>query len=94
MAKKIIEFYGAECPYCVEIESALERLEQEDNVEITGLEVWHNEENKRRMARLRRLYDQECRGNFIVPSFYDEETDRLICNPGTYENLKAWLFES
>ena len=77
----------------MEIETVVERLEQEDGVEIEALEVWHNEENKRVMNSLSRLYDKECNGNFVVPSFYDKETDRLICNPGTYENLKTWIFE-
>ena len=92
MAKKIIEFYGAECPYCMALEEAVEKLEDEDGIEVEGLEVWHSEENKKRMASLKHLYDQNCNGNFVVPSFYDEEKDRLICNPGDYEDLKNWVF--
>ena len=94
MGKQIIEFYGQECPYCVEIVPTVNRLEKEEDVEVKRLEVWHNEENHRRMEDLKRLYDQECEGNFVVPSFYDEETDRLICNPGTYKNLKGWIFKN
>ena len=92
MANKIIEFYGQECPYCMAIDPAVEKLETEDGVEFESLEVWHNEENKKRMASLRKLYDQNCNGNFVVPSFYDEESNRLICNPGSYDTLKAWVF--
>ena len=79
---------------CVVMDPNVEKLENEDGVEIEALEVWHNEENKRRMASLKNLYDQECRGNFIVPSFYDPDTHRLICEPGTYENLRAWVFQT
>jgi len=94
MAKKIIEFYfGRECRYCVNIIPAVRRLESEDGVEIVKREVWHNAENNQRMQSLRELYDECCGGNFIVPSFYDMETKRLIGNPGSYENLKKWIFE-
>jgi len=94
MAKKIVEFYGQECSYCMAIDPAVERLEKEDSVEFESLEVWHNEENKRKMASLRKLYDENCNGNFVVPSFYDPETNRLIGNPGSYENLKRWVFST
>lgn len=94
MAKKIVEFYGQECPYCIAIDSAVEKLEQEEDVEFESLEVWHNEENRRKMASLRKLYDQNCNGNFVVPSFYDPQTNRLIGNPGSYENLKQWIFST
>ena len=91
MAKKIIEFYGQECPYCVAIVPVVDRLEKEEDVKVERLEVWHNDKNHKKMGDLKRLYDQECEGNFVVPSFYDKESDRLICNPGSYENLKKWV---
>ena len=94
MAKKIIEFYfGRECPYCVNIIPAVKRLEAEDEVEIKKCEVWHNAENNQRMKSLRERYEEYCGGNFIAPSFNDPVTKRLIGNPGSYENLKKWVFE-
>ena len=94
MATKTIEFFfGRECPYCVKIIPAVKRLVQEDGVEIIKREVWHNAENNHRMRHLRELYEEYCGGNFIVPSFYDAESNRLLGNPGSYENLKAWVFE-
>ena len=94
MPKKTIEFYfGRECPYCVKIIPVVKRLESEDEVEIVKREVWHNAENNRRMKDLRKLYEEYCGGNFVVPSFYDAESKRLICNPGSYENLKKWVFQ-
>ena len=93
MPRKIIEFYfGRECPYCVNIIPAVKRLVAEDEVEIKKCEVWHNTENSQRMGSLRELYGEYCGGNFTVPSFYDPETKRLVCNPGSYENLKKWVF--
>jgi len=94
MAKKTIEFFfGRECRYCVTIIPAVKRLEAEDGVEIIKREVWHNAENNHRMRHLQELYDEYCGGNFIVPSFYDAESNRLIGNPGSYESLKEWVFD-
>jgi thiol-disulfide isomerase/thioredoxin len=89
----IVEFYGATCPFCKMMEPKLERLEAEGDVAIERLEVWSNEENKGKMEALKHHYDKECGGNMVVPSFYDERTDRLICNPGSYEKLKEWVFQ-
>lgn len=94
MATKTIEFFfGRECPYCVAIIPAVKRLAVEDGVGIIKREVWHNAENHQRMRSLGELYAKYCGGNFVVPSFYDKEGERLICNPGSYENLKEWVFE-
>ena len=94
MTKKSIEFfYGRECPYCLAIIPAVKRLIAEDGIEITKREVWHDEENHQRMESIKELYDKHCEGNFVVPSFYDAKSERLICNPGSYENLKEWVFE-
>ena len=67
------------------------RLEAEDGVEIIKREVWHNEENHQRMQSIGKLYEEYCGGNFVVPSFYDVEGERLSCNPGSYEHLTAWV---
>ena len=94
MIKKSIEFfYGRECPSCVAIIPAVKRLVLEDGVEIVKREVWHNVENQQRMGSIGELYEKYCGGNFFVPSFYDAEGERLICIPGSYENLKEWIFE-
>ncbi len=72
----------------------VEQLEQADGVTIERLEVWHNEANKARMEALRSLYERECGGNMVVPSFYDEDSNRLLCNPGSYKVLKEWVVGS
>lgn len=78
---------------CMIMDPNVEKLEKEDGVEIEALEVWHNEDNKRKMANLKDLYNKECRGNFVVPSFYDPSSNRLICEPGSYEVLRNWVFQ-
>ncbi len=100
LVKKLTYFYGNGCPFCEAIEPAVEKLASE-GVEFEKLEVWegtkhekiYNETNQARMDSLKRHYDANCSGNMIVPSFYDAKLDRLICNPGSYENLKEWIFE-
>ena len=91
--KRIIEFYGTTCPFCARISPEVDRLEADNPVTVERLEVWNTAENAAKMEALKPLYDEHCNGNMIVPSFYDESTNRLICNPGTYEDLKAWVFD-
>jgi len=91
--KSIEFFYGLECSGCSDIIPAVKRLIAEDGVEVVKREVWHNAENHQRMQGIRKLYEEYCGGNFVVPSFYDAKSERLICNPGSYENLKEWVFE-
>ena len=94
MKKKIIEFYGGECPDCTLIAPSVDKLEKEDGIDVEKVEVWNNKENKKRMESLQELYNKECKGNFSLPSFYDPESHRLICEPLSYEVLRAWVFES
>ena len=89
--KNVVMFYGETCPYCQAIIPVVERLEREDGIAVERLEVWHNPENEKRMEALRYLYDEVCEGNMVVPSFHDPRTNRLLCNPGSYERLKEWL---
>ena len=90
--KQIIQFYGKECPYCKALEPAVEKLEKDDDVRVTKLEVWYDEDNKKKMEGLQPLFDESCGGSLVTPSFYDEEGGRVLCNPETYENLKKWVF--
>jgi glutaredoxin-related protein len=91
--KRIIEFYGETCPDCFAFSPEVEKLEQEGKVEFERLEVWNNQENSQRMMSLRDLYIKECNGNMAVPSFYDPNSNRLICEPRSGEEFKAWIFE-
>lgn len=91
--KKIIEFYGGTCPDCSVIAPVVQKLEEEGKVSFEKLEVWNNKENKNRMEDLKPLFDKECGGNFAVPSFYDKEKGRMLCEPTSYDELYNWIFE-
>ena len=48
----LLEFYGTECPHCVNMYELVERLEKEEGIKVDSLEVWHNEENEKRLLEL------------------------------------------
>lgn len=79
----LIEFYGTECVHCKEMVPLVERLKQE-GIELTRLEVWHNQKN----AEILQELDQgKCGG---VPFFFNKKSGKWICGSVPYEKLKAW----
>ncbi len=81
----LIEFYGDGCTHCKEMEPKVERLEDEEDVEVEKLEVWNNEDNQEKYYDVDG--DEKCGG---VPFFYNEESGESICGAADYETLKAW----
>ena len=80
----LVEFYGTECVHCREMEPLINKLKKEERIEITRLEVWHNQKNAELMQKL----DQgKCGG---VPFFYNKKTGKWLCGSVEYERLKAW----
>jgi thiol-disulfide isomerase/thioredoxin len=81
----LLEFYGKECPHCVEMRPLVERLEAELGVDVEKYETWHDEKNEEK----RRIHDKggECGG---VPFFVNTESGETICGAVPYETLKAW----
>ena len=77
-------FYGTECPHCISMEPLVGRLEQEAGISVERLEVWHNEENAKRLAET----DKGLCGG--VPFFYNTETKSFLCGESSYEELKHW----
>ncbi len=89
----IVEFYGKWCGYCRMIEPAVDQLEQEDNLEITRLEISGNRRNKALMESLSDLFDEFNHGNYTVPTFYDPAKPRpqqILVNPSSYDEIRAW----
>lgn len=80
----LMEFYGKECSYCAAMAPLVDRLGEEEGLEILKYEVWHSEQN----ATLMRQYDQgQCGG---TPFFYNQRTGKWLCGPVSYEKLKEW----
>lgn len=81
----LLNFYGTECPHCIEMHKLTDRLEKEAGIVIDKLEVWHNDEN---MKKLEAIDNGELCGG--VPFFYNTETKKFICGEADYEELKEW----
>lgn len=80
----LIDFYGKECPHCIRMMPLVERLEKEAGLKVERLEVWHDQENAKKLEE----YDKgQCGG---VPFFINTETGAIICGEAPYEKLKAW----
>jgi len=82
--KRLLEFWGRECPHCKAMKPMVERLENELGIKLELLEVWHNEKN----ARLYAQHEKDMCGG--VPFFFNKATSEWICGETTYERLKAW----
>lgn len=78
----LIEFYGRECPHCRKMDELVDRLEEEEGVEVERLEVWHDDQNAK---KFRDIDQGRCGG---VPFLYNEETDDFLCGESSYEKLK------
>ncbi|MFA7285628.1 MAG: hypothetical protein WC011_02160 [Candidatus Paceibacterota bacterium] len=80
----LFEFYGEECPHCLDMRKLVVKLEKEEGIKIESLEVWHNEENEKKLLEL----DKDLCGG--VPFFYNTKNNKFICGEATYEELKEW----
>lgn len=80
----LLEFYGKECHFCIQMAPLVERLEQEENVKVEKIEVWHNQENAKRFQEMDK---GRCGG---VPFFLNTKTNKFICGAANYEQLKEW----
>lgn len=80
----LLEFYGQECPHCLKMADLISRLKNEAGINIKQYEVWHNDEN------LKKMQEQDkglCGG---VPFFWNTESGKFICGETSYEELKKW----
>jgi len=80
----LLEFFGTECVHCREMEPLIQRLKQEEKIELTRMEVWHNQKN----AEILQSVDKGFCGG--VPFFFNAKTGRWICGAVGYEKLKEW----
>ena len=92
-AGRLIWFSGRECPHCRRLRPTVEQMQAETGVNITELEVWHNEENARVMRGYGEAIKNACGGDLGVPAFYNEKTGKAICGMVTLEKLKSWALE-
>ncbi len=84
---KLLYFYGEDCPDCIRMQARLDRLENEEGIIITRLEVWNNKENDELCMK----YDDGACGG--IPFFYNTKTGKSLCGEVTYKELKIWAQE-
>jgi len=84
MSDDLLEFYGTECVHCREMDPLIKRLEQEENLKIIRLEVWHNAQNAELLTKLDKI---GCGG---VPFFHNKKTGASLCGSVDWERFKKW----
>ena len=92
MEKKIM-FWARECPHCRNMMPLVDRLIEEEGVEIEKLEIWHNEENADLMRSFKDVIAPKCGGQLRTPTFFDTETNDVVCGEVEYEALKEWALK-
>ncbi len=83
----LLEFYGEECPHCVDMYKLVQKLEKEEGIKIQRFEVWNNPENEKKLLEL----DKDLCGG--VPFFYNTKNKKFICGEASYKELKDWAKE-
>ena len=76
--KKLIMYFGKECPHCHVMLPLADKLAKEEKIKIIKLEVWHNNKNAAKMRKFRKLIEESCGGEFGVPTFIDEENRKVL----------------
>lgn len=88
--KKIFMFYARECPHCRVMLPIVDRLEKETGISFERLEVWHDEKNADLMRSWRHILAPACGGQLRTPTFFEPESQAVLCGEVPYEKLKDW----
>lgn len=83
-------FYARECPHCKAMMPLVNRLEKDMGISLERLEVWHNEKNADLMRSYRPILAPRCGGQLRTPTFFNTETNDILCGEVEYEKLKEW----
>lgn len=86
-------FWARECPHCRNMMPLVDRLIEEEGVEIEKLEIWHNEENADLMRSFKDVIAPKCGGQLRTPTFFDTETNDVVCGEVEYKALKEWALK-
>ena len=75
--ERLLFFNGTECSHCKEMHPLVGKLEKEEKVHVTELEVWHDSKN---MALLQKLDNGNCGGMSemkFISNVWRRENDRI-----------------
>lgn len=87
---KLVMFYARECPHCKNMMPLVDKLEKEESIKFERLEIWHNEKNADLMRSFRPVIAPKCGGQLKTPTFFNTETNDVLCGETEYEKLKKW----
>ncbi|NIM58926.1 MAG: hypothetical protein GTO16_08295 [Candidatus Aminicenantes bacterium] len=90
---KRIMFWARECPHCKAMMPFVDKLEKEIGIKLEKLEIWHNEENADLMRSYRSVIAPKCGGQLRTPTFFNTESNDVICGEVEYETLKEWALK-
>ena len=85
-----IMFWARECPHCKKMIPLVDKLEKETGIKLERLEIWHNEKNADLMRSYRSVIAPKCGGQLRTPTFFNTETEDVLCGEVEYEKLKEW----
>jgi thiol-disulfide isomerase/thioredoxin len=88
--KKLILFHARECPHCRKMMPLVDKLEKEESIVLEKLEVWHDEKNADLMRSYKSILAPRCGGQLRTPTFFNTETNDVMCGEVPYEMLKEW----
>ena len=89
--KRLIWFFGRECPHCRQLHPVVDKFIEETGIEIVKLEVWHDDKNAQLMRSHADAISDACGGSLGVPAFYNEKTGKAICGARiNAERLQKW----
>ncbi len=91
--KEQIMFWARECPHCKAMMPLVDKLEKETGIKLEKLEIWHNEKNADLMRSYRSIIAPQCGGQLRTPTFFNTETNDVICGEVEYEKLKEWALK-
>jgi thiol-disulfide isomerase/thioredoxin len=87
---KLVMFYARECPHCKNMMPLVDKLEKEEGIKFERLEIWHNEKNADLMRSYGPVIAPKCGGQLRTPTFFNTETNDVLCGEVEYEKLKKW----
>ena len=91
---RLIWFFGRECPHCKALHPVVDKFVEDTGIQITKLEVWHDDKNAQLMRSHSDVIAEACGGSLGVPSFYHEKTGQAICGTRVNaERLQKWATE-
>jgi thiol-disulfide isomerase/thioredoxin len=86
----IMEFYGAECPHCKNMEPIVAQVEADLGLNITKLEIWHDEYNQNKFMEYEDLIKRSC-GGLGVPTFVNLKSGKAACGELSAAELNAFI---